>query len=164
MSDEEGHFPLSSLNEWERDVVKRNSPADAVGWYRNPPRPRSTRSASRTGTERQLAVDAPGLHLLPRGGRRDRASIIDPHGHHLDDADAKLRALAEFAEKYGESFYRIEAISQVDNSMRVLDLQESAVRDAVRHRNESAVEFYYSDIAVDYDTSKVHAHGRGVNH
>jgi type III restriction enzyme len=35
----------------------------------------------------------------------------------------KLRALAEFAEKYGESFYRIEAISQLDNSMLVLDMQ-----------------------------------------
>ena len=32
-----------------------------------------------------------------------KASIVDPHGHHLEDAVTKLRALAEFAEKYGIS-------------------------------------------------------------
>lgn len=40
-----------------------------------------------------------------------KALIGDPHGRHLDDAVTKLKALADFAEKYGDSFHRIEAIS-----------------------------------------------------
>ena len=34
------------------------------------------------------------------------ASIVDPHGHHLDDADIKLKALATFAAEYGDEFHR----------------------------------------------------------
>jgi hypothetical protein len=166
MSDEEGQFPLSSLNKWERDVVDTElSRPNAVGWYRNPSRAAvdSLGIAYRDGKGNWRSMHPDFIFFHEINGQI-KASIVDPHGHHLEDAVTKLRALAEFAEKYGESFYRIEAISQVDNSMRVLDMQESAVRDAVRHRNDSAVDFYHSDIAVDYDTSKVHAHNHAVNH
>lgn len=165
MSDEEGQFPLSSLNKWERGVVVTElSRQNAVGWYRNPSRAAvdSLGIAYRDGKGNWRSMH-PDFIFFHEVNGETKASIIDPHGHHLEDAVTKLRALAEFAEKYGESFYRIEAISQVDNSMRVLDMQESAVRDAVRHRNDSAVDFYYSDLAVDYDSSKVHAPSQAVN-
>jgi type III restriction enzyme len=83
-----------------------------------------------------------------------KASIVDPHGHHLDDAVTRLKALADFAEKYGDSFYRIEALSELENSMRVLDMKIPEVRDAVRHESMSAVDFYDAAIAVDYDPTK----------
>ena len=61
------------------------------------------------------------------------ASIVDPHGDHLADARAKLRALADYAEHHGDEFVRIESVARVgDGSLRSLDLTESSVREAVR--------------------------------
>lgn len=58
---------------------------------------------------------------------------MDPHGDHLAGAKAKLRALADFAETYGDRFLRINSIAKVrDGTLRVLDLLEPAVREAVR--------------------------------
>ena len=57
---------------------------------------------------------------------------MDPHGDHLAGAKAKLRALADFAETYGDRFLRINSIAKVrDGTLRVLDLLEPAVREAV---------------------------------
>ena len=57
------------------------------------------------------------------------ASIVDPHGDYLADAPAKLQALAEFAERFGSGFVRIESVAKVDDgSLRVLDLADPAVR------------------------------------
>jgi len=61
------------------------------------------------------------------------ASIVDPHGDHLADARAKLRALADFAEAHGDRFVRVDSIAKAsDGSLRSLDLTEGSVRDAVR--------------------------------
>lgn len=153
MSDEHGFFPLSSLNEWEQKVVAAELKRDTtVAWYRNPVR---------------SAVDSLGVaYRDPQGNWRTmypdfvffeevqgelKASIIDPHGHHLDDAVIKLKALAEFAETFGDEFHRIEAVAQVGNAMKVLDMTIPAVRDGVLHEDKPAVEFYRSDVAIDYD-------------
>ena len=57
------------------------------------------------------------------------ASIVDPHGDYLADARAKLQALAEFAEQFGDRFVRIESVAKVDDgSLRVLDLGDPIVR------------------------------------
>lgn len=60
-----------------------------------------------------------------------RASIVDPHGHHLEDSTVKLQGLARYAADHGETFHRIHAVSHVGDSMRILDLKMAAVRDAV---------------------------------
>lgn len=59
------------------------------------------------------------------------ASIVDPHGDHLADARGKLRALASFAERFGDRFVRIESIAKADAGLRVLDLMDAGVRAAV---------------------------------
>ena len=59
------------------------------------------------------------------------ASIVDPHGHHFDDALPKLRGLASYAEKNAGHFQRIEAVAKVGEELRVLDLTSSSVRSAV---------------------------------
>jgi len=79
-----------------------------------------------------------------------RASIVDPHGTHLDDAVIKLRALAQFAQKFGDEFHRIEAVAQVGTTMKVLDMTKPAVREGVFHEGKTAAEFYESDFAADY--------------
>jgi hypothetical protein len=81
-----------------------------------------------------------------------RASIVDPHGHHLDDAEIKLKALARFAADYGTEFHRLEAIAELDGRMRVIDMQVPAVREGVTHSQDSAEDLYLSDLAVDYDS------------
>ncbi|MCO8127793.1 hypothetical protein NHL50_11295 [Acidimicrobiia bacterium EGI L10123] len=155
MSDEDGEFPLSSLNEWEYEVVNAElARASCRGWYRNPPR---------------AAVDSLGVSYRdPVGNWRSMhpdfiffnevgddivVSIVDPHGHHLEDSLIKLQALAKFAEQYGSKFHRIEALAKSRNQMRVLDLQDAAVRAGIRSTDKAPLELYDSELAVDYDAS-----------
>ena len=78
----------------------------------------------------------------------------DPHGHHLDDALMKLKALARFAGIYGEAFHRIEALTEVDGRMKVIDMKIGAVRESVLVVKQSLVDLYRSTIAVHYDSRK----------
>lgn len=152
MSDENGMFPLSSLNVWERKVVAAElAQSGAIGWYRNPIRSAvdSLGVAYRDGNGNWRAM-YPDFVFFHQVNGEVKASIVDPHGHHLDDAVVKLRALAEFAQEFGQEFHRIEAVAEVGNSMKVLDMTIPAVRDGVLHENKPAVEFYKSDFAVDY--------------
>ena len=64
------------------------------------------------------------------------------------------KSLAKFAEKYGHEFHRIEALTQVDDTMRVLDMKREAVRENVLVGNQSALELYESSLAVDYDPKR----------
>lgn len=152
MSDENGMFPLSSLNVWERKVVAAELAQNgAIGWYRNPIRSAvdSLGVAYRDGNGNWRAM-YPDFVFFHEVNGEVKASIVDPHGHHLDDAVVKLRALAEFAQEFGQEFHRIEAVAEVGNSMKVLDMTIPAVRDGVLHENKPAVEFYKSDFTVDY--------------
>jgi hypothetical protein len=151
MSDENGEFPLSSLNEWEREVVSAElARPDVRGWYRNPSR---------------QAVDSLGIAYNDKAGWRSmhpdfvffhevqgaiRASIVDPHGHHLDDAKIKLQALAAFANAYGQAFHRIEAVSQVNGVLRAIDMQISENRNAILRGDAPPIELYKPPIGVEY--------------
>lgn len=153
MSDEAGNFPLTSLNGWEREVVLAELERPNVrGWYRNPSRTAvdSLGIAYRDETTRNWRSMHPDLVFFHEVGGKIVASILDPHGHHLGDALMKLKALATFAEKYGDAFHRIEALAKVDSDMRVLDMKSDAVREAVQYRAKDAVELYRSNVAVDY--------------
>jgi len=153
MSDEGGNFPLTSLNNWERTVVQAElARPNVCGWYRNPS---------------HSAVDSLGIAYRDGDGNWHSmhpdfvffhdvkgdimASIVDPHGHHLDGADIKLKALAGFAAGFGTYFHRIEAVAEVDGHMKVVDMQNAAVRDVVLDSMQPAVDIYRSNIAVDYD-------------
>ncbi|MFM8855814.1 MAG: DEAD/DEAH box helicase [Actinomycetota bacterium] len=155
MSDADGMFPIGSLNDWERAVVltELNRPG-SVGWYRNPAR---------------VAVDSLGVAYRDEVGNwrsmhpdfvffndvdgRVRASIVDPHGHHLEDSIVTLQGLARFAEEFGSEFNRIEALAKVGTKMKVLNFQDATVRQAVIHTKESVQALYESDIASEYKLS-----------
>ena len=83
-----------------------------------------------------------------------RASIVDPHGHHLEDSTVKLKGLARFAEEYGTEFHRIEAVTEIGTTMRILDLQIPSVRAALMKGHATPIEYYKSDIAFEYDVGK----------
>uniref|UniRef100_UPI00146E6846 hypothetical protein n=1 Tax=Microbacterium gubbeenense TaxID=159896 RepID=UPI00146E6846 len=94
----------------------------------------------------------------PRPLSRDRHAHVLPDGHYtlkceepLDDAVVKLKALAEFAKEFGSEFHRIEAVAQVGNTMKVLDMTMPTVRDSILHDDKPAIDFYKFDIAIEYD-------------
>ena len=86
------------------------------------------------------------------------ASIVDPHGHHLQDGLGKLKGLTEFAEEHSEAFVRIDAISSNEKgdlgadtkgALLLLDLLDRDVRKVVRS-SASAAEAY-RDAGVKYE-------------
>ena len=104
--------------------------------------PPSTHSASPT-VMTALAIGAqctPTSCSSTRSSGKIVASIIDPHGHHLDDALMKMKALAAFAGTYGDAFHRIEALAEVDGRMRVIDMKADGAREGGRcSRGESRI-------------------------
>ena len=153
MSDDDGNCPISSLNVWERQVVlTERSRAGCVGWYRNPPRQSidSLGVPYRDGAGNWRSMH-PDFVFFSEVGGVVRASIVDPHGHHLEDSLVKLRGLATFAQEFEDSFHRVEAVSQVGNTMKVLDLTRPEVRDAIVSGHASPAELYESDLAQIYN-------------
>lgn len=154
MSDDNGDFPLTTLNNWERRIVRAELARPSVrGWYRNPSRAAvdSLGVAYRDDTTGNWRSMHPDFVFFNEIGGQIVASIIDPHGLHLDDAAMKLRALASFAETYGHAFHRIEAVAEVDGGMKVIDMQQPLVREALLAGGQEADEIYRSDVAVAYD-------------
>lgn len=155
MSDADGMFPIGSLNDWEQQVVVTElKRPDSVAWYRNPAR---TAVDSLGVSYRDEKGDWRSMHpdfiFFNEIGGNVRASIVDPHGHHLEDSLVKLQGLARFAETYGEEFHRIEAITKIGSAMRVLDLQNPEVRAAVLRENRSVTALYDSTAAANYDSA-----------
>jgi len=152
MSGPDGMFPIGGLNEWERQVVKTElARPGAAGWYRNPPRAAvdslGVTYRDSTGNWRSMHPDFIFFHEIDG---IIRASIVDPHGHHLEDSLVKLKGLARFAEDYGSEFQRVEAVAKVGNAMRLLDLQSDGTRQAVLAAQGDVLDLYASTWAAAY--------------
>jgi hypothetical protein len=155
MSDADGMFPIGMLNDWERAVVVAElERPDSVGWYRNPAHTSvdSLSVSYRDGVGNWRSMHPDFIFFNEINGAV-RASIVDPHGHHLEDSLVKLQGLARFAQEYGGEFHRIEALTKIGSHMRVLDLQNVVVREAVIHANGSVQALYESDVAVNYESA-----------
>lgn len=147
---EDGTYPVN-LNKWERQVVNQEMARNgAVTWYRNPSRVKAESLAVAYMDGDAWKTMRPDFLFFERDAQGAlRASIIDPHGTHLADALPKLQGLARFAELYGGEFMRIEATAVPGNVMRLLDMTDPKVRDAVETAT-SAKALYESDVAHDY--------------
>lgn len=151
MADGNGDFPVGSLNKWEIEVLDKEMARPGFqAWYRNPSRPSSDALAvayrNERGEWRRMCPD----FLFFHGVETVKVSIVDPHGPHFADALPKLRGLAEFAAKHGESFHRIESVARMPgDTLRVLDLTEPSVREAVAEAGDAEA-LYRSDAAADY--------------
>ncbi len=154
MSDEEGWYPLTGLNDWERIVVNTEvSRPSCVGWYRNP----SVSSADSLGITYRDGATAnwramhPDFIVFNEIGGVVKPSIVDPHSTHLDDALVKLRGLANYAEENGGVFHRIDAIANGSGGeLCVLDMQNDAVRNAVLHSKQTAAELFAGALSEQY--------------
>ena len=133
-ADSDGDFP-AKLNDWEVRIIGAEMARPSfVAWFRNPQRatPNSLRIAYQDESERWKSMQVDFVFVSKRQDGTLAASIVDPHGDHLADAKAKLRALAEFAEQFGSRFLRIESVAEVDGQLRSIDLLDAHVREAVR--------------------------------
>lgn len=154
MSDTDGMCPIGSLNAWERQVVARElARPGCVGWYRNPPR----QSVDSLGVPYRDEVGNwrsmhPDFVFFTDVDGVVKPSIVDPHGHHLEDSLVKLQGLARFAEEFSDEFHRIEAVSLAGGSMKILDLTFSRVREAILEGRRSPGELYESSVAQPYDS------------
>lgn len=150
LCDDEGMCP-DDLNGLETKVQAVEMDREGrVGWYRNP---------SRTSQDSLgIVYDYAGDTLLLRpdflffsldAGGAVIADIVDPHGDFLADGVSKLRGLADYAEKHGANFGRIEAVAEVDGSVLMLDLKRQDVRDMVRNVATSK-DAYRNDLSRPY--------------
>ena len=117
----------------EGGSAQRDGSPDCVAWYRNP----SVSAADSLGITYRDAVGNwravhPDFIFFNLVNGQVRPSIVDPHGHHLDDARVKLIGLAEYAEEYGGEYLRIDALTDLNGEMRVLDMQDEDTRREVK--------------------------------
>ncbi|MEV2226651.1 DEAD/DEAH box helicase family protein [Nocardia vinacea] len=153
MADENGEAPITKLNDWEGEIVKHEiARVGALAWYRNPPRQTadSLGIAYRDETSGNWRSMHPDFVFFHEVDGEAKASIVDPHGHHLDDSLVKLQALARFAEEHGHAFHRIEALSKVGDVMKMLNLKDEDVRGLVMTGGQTVDWFYNSQFAVNY--------------
>ncbi|WP_458040342.1 MULTISPECIES: DEAD/DEAH box helicase family protein [Bacteria] len=136
LSTADGDYPLDAKvakNRWERATLRHEQGLGTLkGWYRNPSAAgkNSLRIPHKAGDSwKSVQPDFIFVHLV------DGAllpSIIDPHSVHQGDSAPKLKALAEYADEYGERFDRIVAVGvEKDSVLYGIDMKNSKVRRAV---------------------------------
>lgn len=149
-ADEKGEFPVA-LNKWERSVVETEIARPSfVAWYRNPSRATAAalRIAYKTDAGDWTSLQPDFVVVSKRSDGSLGVSIIDPHGDHLADAKNKLKALASYAERFGDQFVRIESITEAsDGSLRSLDLKEKSVRAVIE-------EFTGAEVGTLYESAE----------
>lgn len=150
MVDDDGGFPVD-LNAWESHVLAAESDRSGfVGWWRNPDRAvKESLAIAYRDTSRTWKALRPDFIFFAKGQNGIVVDLVDPHGHHLADAIPKLRGLADFTEKFGQEFRRIESVAETNGRYRVLDLKRDQVREAIRAQHDAKA-LYESDLANDY--------------
>ena len=153
-SDTSGMFPVE-LNRWERAIIETEVARPSfVAWYRNPSR--ATAAALRIAFEKDAgdwtSLQPDFLIVSQRDDGSLGMSIVDPHGDHLADAKNKLKALARYAEQFGDQFVRIESVSGVsDGALSSLDLKDEAVRVALAEFEGAEVRaLFENDMALPF--------------
>lgn len=157
--DAQGSYAIGKLGGWEVQVLDTEIARDnTVAWYRNPSS--ATKDALQVpwrdaGRWRSMQPDF--VFFVRKAGGEVAPAIVDPHGHHLNDALGKLKALAAFAEEFGEHFVRIDAITKNDKGdlnaahkgkLVTLDLLAQNVRVSVRESESAAAA--YRDFGIEY--------------
>ena len=150
LCDAEGQFP-DELNRWEIYVQSVEMSRDRrIGWYRNPSRTSQDSLGIVYDYAGQTAIMRPDFLFFSENASGEIVvDIVDPHGDHLADSLPKLRGLADYIEKHGANYGRIEAVAEVDGSYRALDLKVQEVRDLVRGV-QSAKEAYLNSLSTAY--------------
>lgn len=150
LCDEHGMFP-EDFNSWEGEVVKSElARAGAIAWYRNPSRASqdSLGIIYEDGGEPRI-VRPDFVFFVQQDDGTVVADIVDPHGIQFGDAMPKLKGLAQYAERFGDQYRRIEAVAKIGDKFRVLDLKEASTRASVSTAT-TITALYESADAFDY--------------
>jgi len=149
LCDKEKKYP-AELNGFERKVLETESKRDGFKfWYRNPQQPGQSSLGIAYIEADQHKVVRPDFIFFAEHDGNLVADLIDPHGLHLADALPKLRGLAIYAENHPTAYRRIESVAEANGVMRVLNLKDAGVREAV-HKATDASSIFRSSIASDY--------------
>jgi type III restriction enzyme len=108
--DDKSKFP-AKLNDWETNVINTELKRPSfVTWYRNPSRaaPSALRIAYQDDASKWGSLQVDFIIISRRDDGILAASIVDPHGDHLADSKAKLRGLADYAERFGHRYIRLD--------------------------------------------------------
>ena len=132
-----GYFTY--LNGWERAVLDEElERPEVVAWFRNQLGADQWRLAVPYYKGEDAHLMYPDLIVFRQSKDEGLvADILDPHWL-KDDAAAKVKGLADYAEKHPDApLGRVEAIAVIDKHIRRLDLSEEQNRSAVRACNTS---------------------------
>lgn len=77
------------------------------------------------------------------------ADIVVPHGTQYGDALPKLQGLAQYAEAQDAVYRRVEAVAEVKGKLRMLDMTDENVRNAVK-QTEDVKSLYAGTLTRDY--------------
>ena len=149
LCDEASRYP-AELDDWERKVLAKEFERQGFKfWYRNPDRPSQDSLGIAYTDEDTTKILRPDFIFFAEVDGKVVADIVDPHSPHLADAVPKLQGLARYAETHPDVFRRVEAVAEVGGKLRVLDLKQAFVRQAVL-RATGAASLYGSAAAGDY--------------
>jgi type III restriction enzyme len=154
LCDKNGSYP-AELNAWETKVVESESSRKGFGfWYRNPQQPGQSSLGVAYLSDGQYRMVRPDfIFFATLDDGTVVADLVDPHGTQFSDAIPKLRGLAQYAKTHAKAYRRIEAVAEVDNKLRVLDLTRDDVRAAINTLNGgdvTAQSLFAGSLASDY--------------
>jgi type III restriction enzyme len=132
--DEDDVYP-DRLNTWETDAIEHAiADKNTICWLRNRPRGRGSLAIPYNQSATQVAAMYPDFLVFRNSGGQVLVDLVDPHGLHLDDAPAKAKGLADYAQKHGSTFARIIlVVYDKDQNRHVsLDLRRSDIRNQVQ--------------------------------
>ena len=149
LADKDGKYP-AELNDWERAVLEAELKRKGFRfWYRNPQQPGQSSLGIAYLEDEEHRIVRPDFVFFAEQDGNIVVDLVDPHGVHLADALPKLKGLAEYAQKYGHAYRRIEAVAEAHGKLRVLDLNDMNTRKQIEHAS-SAKKLFEDSIAADY--------------
>lgn len=147
-SDEDGNYYFDADN-LEENILDYYLPKfNDAKLYRNPS------SGSRAigvqyEKDGEMKVFYPDFFFITIDDDKTSVTIIDPHSTHLEDSLSKLQGMAKYVEENQDIFNMVKSISEIDkkdNTVRTLELTESAVRDHILNSTTINEAYEYNGI------------------
>ncbi|MGP4070657.1 DEAD/DEAH box helicase [Halobacillus sp. B29] len=129
-SDESESFD-TDLNTWEHELVMEElQDAEVMAWLRNFDRkPWALGVPYQKDTETEIMY--PDFLVTRKINGGYITDILEPHHENLSDSLAKAKGLADYANRHGAQFGRIQLIRQIDGNLKRLELNDFEIRQKV---------------------------------
>jgi type III restriction enzyme len=129
-ADASGDF-VTKLNSWEKKVIdEAMDQRGFVGWLRN--FDRKEWAIAIPYDDRGVKPFYPDFIIVRREDGELVADIIDPHDAGRDDTWTKAKGLAEYAEKHGHEFGRLEIAIVSQGSIKRMDMNDPSTRNKAK--------------------------------